>query len=246
MRLFVSDIDGCLAEPFQPYDLAVLGRLRAAAGQPGAPALSLLSGRAFPYVEAMAQLLGTTVPVAFESGGGVFDRVAGRVTWNPLFTEEVAAQLAAVKAWMHRDVLGPYGVQYDYGKRTQAGIIGPDEAAVARAADVIKRHVADAYPDLVAYSTPVSVDVLARSITKVQAVAWLAALTGVAPAEMAYIGDTEGDLGALAAVGRSFAPANAAPAVQAAVHRVTTRPLAEGVLEAFAWCAARATPAEAA
>lgn len=241
IRLFISDIDGCLAEPFEPFDHESLAALARLAGEeaPLLPQLSLLSGRAFAYVEAMSQLLATRVPVVFESGGGVFDRQAAEITWNPLFTDDVARQLDEVSGWIHRDIAPGLAVRYDYGKRTQAGVVSGDREAIERAAGRIKQRVSDRYDDLVAFQTSVSVDVMARRITKAQAVAWLADLVGVAIEETAYIGDTEGDLAALAAVGVSFCPANGDACVRQIVSRVTEAPLAAGVLEAFRWCVAR-------
>ncbi len=54
--------------------------------------------------------------------------------------------------------------------------------------------------------------------------------------ELAFIGDTGGDIEALQAVGFSFAPANAQPAVKAAVRIVTEGAVLDGVLEAYRWC----------
>ena len=237
VRLFISDIDGCLAAPYEPYDLPRLATLADAAAA-ARPVLSLLSGRAFPYVEAMTQLLRLRAPVAFESGGGVFWREEARIEWNPAFTPDVEAQIADVRAWMHSDLLPALPVHYDYGKRTQAGVVSADTDAVLRAADRIKRHVQQSCPDLVAFQTPISVDVMARAITKAQAVAWLAELTGVPLEETAYIGDTEGDVEALRRVGHAFCPANADRVVREVVNGVTPSPLAEGVLEAYRWCQA--------
>jgi hydroxymethylpyrimidine pyrophosphatase-like HAD family hydrolase len=234
--LFVSDIDECLARPFHPYDLTALcemARLTRTAAAEGRPAVSLMSGRAFPYVEAMSQLLGCTAPVVFESGGGMFEREAGRVTWNPLFTPEVEAQIRAVAEWMARDLLPTTTLQYDYGKRTQAGVIGPDVAETQRVADRVRAYQEQHYPDLVTFNTPVSVDVLSRQITKEQAVGWLVEVTGVALGDMAFIGDSNGDLGAIRAVGMGCAPANAVDEVRAAADFVSAEPFARGVLEAY-------------
>ena len=50
IKLFVTDIDGCLAEPYEPYDLEALSTLRRLAdgAQGPAPALSICSGRPYP------------------------------------------------------------------------------------------------------------------------------------------------------------------------------------------------------
>ena len=56
---------------------------------------------------------------------------------------------------------------------------------------------------------------------------------------MAFIGDANGDLGALETVGYSFAPANATAEVKARVQLVTDGWGIDGVLEAYRWCLAR-------
>lgn len=242
VRLFISDIDGCLSEPYEPYDLerfvALAGLARAAEGMPGRPRFSLCSGRPFSYVEAMSQVLGLRAPVLFESGGGMFDPVAAQAAWSPAFTDDLAAQLDEVRSWFERDVLPGTGLRYDYGKRTQAGIIGPDRPEVARWVPRVERFVEERFPGLVVFHTPVSIDVVARAITKREAMHWLADVAGTDLAEIAYIGDTNGDLGALEEVGYSFAPANADPAVRAAVDVVTRGAVTDGVLEAYRWCLA--------
>ncbi len=235
-RLFICDIDECLAVPFKPYDLDALGEmahLTRTAEDEGRPAVSLMSGRAFPYVEAMSQLLGCTAPVMFESGGGLFDRVAGRVTWHPSFTPHVEAQIGEVADWMKRDLIPSTNLQFDYGKRTQAGVIGPDKDETARIADLVRAYQQQHFPDLVTFHTPISVDVLCADITKAQGVAWMAEVTGVAAADMGFIGDSNGDLGAIAAVSMGCAPANATDDVRAAADWVSASPHARGVIEAY-------------
>ena len=235
-RLFICDIDECLAVPFQPYDLGALGELAdltRTAADDNRPAVSLMSGRAFPYVEAMSQLLGCTAPVMFESGGGLFDRVAGRVTWNAAFTSDVEAQIVEVAAWIKRDLVPSTNLQFDWGKRTQAGVIGADKDETARVADVVRAYQQQHFPDLVTFHTPISVDVLCADITKAQGVAWMSEVTGIAPSDMGFIGDSNGDLGAIAAVGMGCAPANATEQVRAAADWVSPSPYARGVIEAY-------------
>lgn len=58
----------------------------------------------------------------------------------------------------------------------------------------------------------------------------LAAATGVAPEQMAYIGDDWPDLGVMRAVGYPIAPANAAPQVKALARHVCTLSGGNGAL----------------
>ena len=54
--------------------------------------------------------------------------------------------------------------------------------------------------------------------------------------EIAFIGDTSGDIEALEAVGFSFAPTNAVERVKDIVQIVTEGAVMDGVLEAYRWC----------
>lgn len=222
-----------------PFDLDALARVRALAGQGGRagsgpyPAFSLLTGRAYAYAEAYAQLLATEVPVFFEAGAGCFDRAQARVTWHPAFTADVEAALAEVRRWFFDDLLPGTPLAFDFGKRTQVGVIGADREAVAEAAVRTRAHVATLELPLQVFATEISVDVVPHGLAKGDALDWIAAITGVDVAEMAYVGDSEGDVEALRRVGLAFAPANAVASVRAVVDVVTPAPGIAGVLEAY-------------
>lgn len=242
IRLFISDIDGCLAEPYAPYDLDRFQRLRrlidAADADPAVPALTLCSGRSYSYVEAMTQVTGVRVPVLFESGGGLFDPVQVQVQWNPALTPAIEEQLQQVQAWLLGECLPGTTAMYDYGKRTQAGIVSADHEEIAALVPLVEAYVEQQMPDLRVFHTPISIDVLAPTITKKQALHWLSGILDLPLQHMAYIGDTNGDLEALAEVGVSFAPANATPEVRALVTHTTQGAILQGVLEAYDQCIA--------
>jgi hypothetical protein len=250
VRLFLADIDGCLSEPYRPFRLDAFARLRAhierAETDPRVPRIGLCSGRSYAYVEATAQALGLRAPALFESGGGRFDLPAARITWNPALTPAVEADLAAVRAFMTETVVprSPT-VSFDYGKRSQAGIVSPVVSECDAFLPEITAFAATHAPGLVAYHTPYSVDVVPRALTKVRAIEWLAAQEGLSLAEVAFVGDTVGDAAALRGVGWGFAPANADADARAAARTVTRGAVLDGVEEAFAACLA-ANGAEAA
>ena len=243
IKLFLADIDGCLAEPYRPYDLEGLARLRAwaarAEADPAWPRVSLCSGRAYAYVEAVAQLLALRAPVLFESGGGRFDLPAARIAWNPAFTPEAEAALGAVRAFFLSDVI-PAGrsLSLDYGKRAQAGLVAADPPEIGQVLPMVRAFVTERFPDLRVYETPVSIDVVPAALTKAQALRWLCAQEGLTLAEVAFIGDTRGDAEAIAAAGLGFAPANAAAPARAVADVVTRGAVLEGVLEAYQACVA--------
>ncbi len=243
IKLFVTDIDGCLATPYTAYDLDGMAALRGyvdEAGPPTAehsvPALSICSGRPYPYVEAMTQALGLTVPVLFEGGGGRFDPVAAQTTWNPRLTDEIEAAVEEVRHWFFTECVPGTKMSIDHAKRTQAGVVSPDPEEITDVRPRTEQFVADRDLDLRVFSTPVSVDVVPPGITKQTGLEWLTDHLGVAMSEVAYIGDTDSDLGALSAVGTSFAPANADEEVLRTVDHVTDGSVLDGMLDAFRQC----------
>jgi len=242
IKLFVTDIDGCLSEPYAPYDLdgfATLRRLAQEAGLIGegeAPSLSVCSGRAYPYVEAITQALHVRTPVLFEGGGGRFDPEAAQTTWNPAFTEAIEAEIDAVRHWFVTEITPGTSLSLDHAKRTQAGVVSPDPGVIADVRRQTEQFVADEAPDLQVFATDVSVDVVPPGITKRSGLDGLADHLDLSMNEMAYIGDTEADLEALSAVGTSFAPTNADAAVRERVDHVTDGSVMEGTIAAYRAC----------
>jgi HAD superfamily hydrolase (TIGR01484 family) len=241
IELFVTDIDGCLAEPYTPYDLNKLATLRDHAGGPqnASPALSICSGRSYPYVEAMTQALALTTPVLFEAGGGRFDPAAAQTAWSPHLTEEVEAKLKTVERWFVTECIPGTRLSLDHVKRTQAGVVSPSVAEIRAVLPRTEEFVAAEAPGLHVFSTDISVDVVPPGITKRDGLEWLAEHLGLGLDEIAYIGDADGDLDALAAVGVSFAPANATDEVRTRVDHVTEGTVLNGTLEAYRHCQSR-------
>jgi len=244
IRLFVTDIDGCLAEPYTPYDLTGLSTLRdrAARDRDAAPTLSICSGRPYPYVEAVSQALDVTAPVLFESGGGRFDPVAAQTAWSPHLTDELEAKLQTVRQWFVTECIPGTHLSLDHAKRTQAGVVSPSVEEIRTVRPRAEEFVAEEAPGLHVFSTDVSVDVVPPNITKQDGLEWLADHLGLGLDEIAYIGDANADLDALNAVGLSFAPANATEEVRDCVDHVTEGAVLDGVLEAYRHCQATERP----
>lgn len=240
IKLFVTDIDGCLAAPYEPFDLEGLATLRRLPDEADhAPVLSICSGRSYPYVEAMTQALGLTTPVLFEAGGGQFDPGTAQTTWSPHLTDEVEAKLRVVEEWFVTEWVPGTHISLDHAKRTQAGVVSPKVEEIQALLPRTEQFVVEEAPGLHVFGTDISVDVVPPGITKRDGVEWLADGLDLALDEMAYIGDAETDLDALNAVGISFAPANADAAVRAQVDHVTEGTVIEGTLEAYRHCRAQ-------
>lgn len=243
IKLFVTDIDGCLSIPYEAYDLEGFSTFRRFVDDAGlpteehpTPAVSICSGRPYPYVEAMTQALDITVPVLFEGGGGRFDPVAAQTTWNPGLTNEIEAEIEEVRHWFVTECVPGTKMSIDHAKRTQAGVVSPVPDEIAEARPRTEAFVDENVPDLRVFSTEVSIDVVPPGITKRTGLEWLTDHLGVAMSETAYIGDTDSDLGALSAVGTSFAPANADEEVLRTVDHVTDGRVLDGTLAAYRWC----------
>ena len=169
----------------------------------------------------------------------MFDPVAAQTAWNPKFTADVADQVDAVRQWMaHTLVTESPTLSVDYGKRTQAGLVSPDEDEIAAHIAIVEDFVDARAPDLRVYPTHVSIDVVHPDITKKEGLTWLTNHVNVLLEETAYIGDTKGDLVALDIVGYAFAPANAQAVVREQVQQVTDGAVLAGTLEAYRWCMA--------
>lgn len=241
IRIFLADIDGCLSEPYRPFDAAAFALLRRwgarAETDPRYPRIGICSGRAYAYVEATAQALALRAPALFESGGGRFDLEAARITWNPALTPAVERELDAARRFL-LDAVVPRSptVSFDYGKRSQAGIVSPIPGETDAYLPEVEAFVGARLPDLVAYHTPFSIDVIPRALTKARAIATLAADEAIALADVAFVGDTNGDAEALGAVGHGFAPANGSDAAKAAAGTVTAGAVVAGVIEAYRAC----------
>lgn len=238
IQLFVSDIDGCLSEPFKQFEQSTLEKLarynseslRNTRGR--AIPVSICSGRSYPYVEAMTQVLGLHMPVLFDAGAGLFDPQATTCEWHPAFDSATRNSVGELVVFLE-GLIKNRALQIDYAKRTQAGLAGTNPQDIEWARKCIAAHVEEYYPSFRTYSTPVSVDVVPAYLDKRIGLEWLCEKLGLSMSNIAYIGDTEGDIDALRAAGRSYAPANAHKSVKSVVDVVTLNPLAKGVLEAY-------------
>ncbi len=242
IRLFVSDVDGCLAEPYVPFNLEHFRLLKTLVGEGSLrgvpdtpPAFTLCTGRPLGYAEAVAQALGITEPFLFEAGAGMYFPVSGVRRWHADFSAGAADAVEDIQTWLEGLVQGTT-LAVDRGKHTQAGVIGAEVLEIERAVEATTRFIEAKHPEFVVAYTPISVDVMLGTLTKAQGLAWLASEMGISVGEMAFIGDTNGDLGAIKIVGSSFSPANGTPEVRAAAGTVTRGGVSAGVLEAVQAC----------
>ncbi len=226
--------------PYQPFRIDRLNELAAFSAQAGLPkshptlpAVSICSGRAYPYVEAMSQLLHVQTPVLFEAGAGMFDPVSALTTWHPNFTESIRLEIDELRHYMEQMVSRKADLSIDYAKRSQAAMVGVPNGSLDDARDELERFVATHHPGFIVFHTHISIDIVPSGLTKAEGMVWLAQTCGVDLEEMAFVGDTGGDVGALKTVGASFSPANGTPDARAAAHHASDLFDIDAVLEAY-------------
>ncbi len=218
IRVFVVDIDGCLAAiGHVDFDLPALDRIaalnRASGDDPTVPTVSFVTGRPHGYIDAMTQALATRVAVSFENGAGLATRHPYRA-WLASGIEGALDHLHRLEALVNERpemFLQP-------GKVASASVF-PIEATfdpgplMADLRAIIDEHELD----LVLDPSNECVNVLLPGVDKESGLSWLCEELGVAPGEMAGIGDSAGDIGWLRRCGVSFAPGNASAEVRDAV-----------------------------
>lgn len=237
IRLFVLDLDGCTTEPFKSPDWEAFTAIRTlnrnSVTDPFIPQLSLCTGRPQPYAEAIAQMLDIQRPILFESGAGAYDPVNVRFSWHPAVNESGLSQIRTIMAWMENTLTVKHpGAYIEFTKRTDAGIVHSDPALIPVLKHEIESFIAQNGLFLEVHHTPVSVDVLMSGINKGSGITWLSNMLNIPLHQIAYIGDSSGDIPALKKVGRPFAPLNADDSVKN-VATALSKPATAGVLQAY-------------
>ncbi|MFW6347404.1 MAG: HAD-IIB family hydrolase [Cyclonatronaceae bacterium] len=239
IKLFVLDLDGCVSMPFEIPEWDALRQLRelndASRQDRRIPPITICSGRPQPYVEAVGQWLGVYQPLIFESGGGMFDPRDVSLHWPPELDDHAEAQIAEIRKWVDEEVLSAYeGTVSEFTKRTDVGIIHREEAVINEIYQKVNAKVKADFPAFEAHFTEISINIIMKAANKGSGLRWLARKTGISTGEIAYIGDSGGDIPALKEAGMAFAPANARLALKRLPGIIPTKsPATRGVIEAY-------------
>lgn len=236
-RLFVLDIDGCLTVPFTTPHWESFTKIRSlnilAKTDSRIPKLAILTGRPQPYAEAVAQMLDIDKPVVFESGGGMFDPVTTQVRFNPAITASMMARVARMKTWAQTLLESRFPTaMVEFAKHTDVGFVSQEGSVIGEIYRLCRERAACEEDLFEVHQTEISVNVILKVCNKGEGLKWISEETGIPLGEIAYIGDSSGDLTALRLAGRAFAPSNATAAVKA-VAEVVPHPTSEAVLAAY-------------
>lgn len=237
IKLFITDLDGCVADPFFTPDWEAFSEIRRlnleSSKDESIPPLSICTGRPMPYAEAMAQVLGIRLPFIFESGGGMYDVVDNEITWSSLLNEETRKQIQEIKSWSldHLVKPNPGGIP-EFAKATDIGIIHQDTPTIDQIHNKSVEYISHNHSNFEVHKTEVSVNIILKKANKGEGIKMLSKKLGYALNEIAYIGDSSGDIPGLKIVGMPFAPKNAIQETKA-VAEVTSQNSTQGVLEAY-------------
>jgi hydroxymethylpyrimidine pyrophosphatase-like HAD family hydrolase len=148
-------------------------------------------------------------PLVFENAG-VFHPEDYKVYLNGLFTESIQRQIDSLKKWLSQEIVPHFdGMILEFTKLMDAGVVHPEREAIEQALPRVQAHVAENHPDFEVYQTDISINIILKGNDKRAGIKKLCELEGIASSEVAYIGDSGGDIPGLELVGRTFAHQNA-------------------------------------
>lgn len=236
IKLFVTDLDGCISHPFKTPTWSAINSIRKLNEQGGndstIPPITICTGRPFPYAEAVGQWLNIRHPFVFESAG-LYHWDGNRIETAIDRSEESLAPIREARDWIINDVLPNYpNAILEFTKMMDAGIVCPDESIINEIYEAALKRIPEINPDLEIHTTEISINILMPGNNKLQGLKLLGKSLNVGLDEMAYIGDTGGDAVALKEVKMPFAPSNAR---KVAKDVATELPFdtTEAVLEAY-------------
>lgn len=236
IKLFVTDIDGCISYPFKTPKWETINKIRElnlkSRIDDQIPPITLCTGRPYPYAEAVAQWLDVRIPFVFES--------AALYIWEGNKIETAIAShdgaldpIREMQQWIKNDLLLSFpSAQLEFTKMMDAGIVSPDPKTVQKIYKKIQEKVSADYPELEVHSTDVSVNILMPGNNKLQGLKLLAEKVGISLDEIAYIGDSSGDIEALKNVKLAFSPTNAIGAVKDITFNID-KETTDAVLKAY-------------
>lgn len=236
IKLFVTDLDGCISYPFQTPKWETINKIRElnllSRTDETVPPLTICTGRPYPYAEAVAQWLDVRIPFVFESAA-LYIWEGNKIETALSSTDGALKPIREMKQWIKGELLNSFPTaQLEFTKMMDAGIVCPDKDVVQEMYPVMRKKVEADYPELEIHTTDVSVNILMPGNNKLQGMKLLAKKVGVELGEIAYIGDTGGDIPALEKVKMPYSPSNATAAVKKVTRNLESE-TTDAVLEAY-------------
>lgn len=238
IKLFVSDLDGCISHPFNPPNWNEISEIKEWNNQSDRdntiPSLTLCTGRPLSYAEAVAQWLDVKQYIIFESGAGFYHPKINHLHWSKLIDPKALEYLNSLRDWAELEIVSKYpNMVIEFGKRADLGFVHSDENVIKEVIEQveIKTRGKEHFIDI--NHTEVSINVLTKGVDKGTGIEWLSEYYGIGLDEMAYIGDGMNDVPAMKKCAFSFAPSNARELTKQAASHVFTVEATKAVFEAY-------------
>ena len=234
IQLLVFDIDGVLTKgETKALDHRFLEQLasmnRAARQSSSCPAVTICSGRAAPYVELMVQALDGFLPAIFENGGGLY--IPTSYSFLPYPGLENGFNLQAVRQSLQENLVNTGFAFFQPGKEFTLTLFATNPKDTDKLHDETLNALGPLSEGVDLVRSPSCLNILPNGVSKGSGIQFLAEKTGMDPAHMLGVGDSDLDLPFLSKVGYSAAPFNANPAVKSLVQYVSKKSYTEGVLD---------------
>lgn len=218
IKLFVTDLDGCISYPFRTPSWEILTEIRElniqSRSESSVPPLTICTGRPYPYAEAVAQMLDVRIPFIFESAG-LYNWNGNQIVTGLENESEQLKPIFEMKEWIKSQILPQFpDAALEFTKKMDAGVVAVHKEIIDQIYPLILEKVEKEFAGLEIHITDVSVNILIKGNNKLKGMQLLAEHFNISLDQIAYIGDTGGDVPALKAVGKAFSPSNATRAVK--------------------------------
>ena len=248
IKLVVSDIEGCLNLNEHTYDLEALSWMKAAnqlaREDNPIPFITVCSGRQHAFVEAISQIISSTLPAVFENGCGLYFPTRSlyeEYAWHPLLSQpEVLSQFMRVRQKITEEVIASNLARRVPGKEMMLSLHPVPPVEVEQVYSIVTETLAKSQLLASVTRSASAVDITPIGIDKAAGVRWLLdTLEGtlsVKLANVAGVGDSVGDVPFLHIVGFSAAPANASEHVKSLVDYCSSWVDGRGVADVIRHC----------
>ncbi len=218
IKLFVTDLDGCISYPFKTPKWDNINKIRdlnlKSRSDELIPPLSVCTGRPYPYAEAVSQWLDIRLPFVFESAG-LYRWDGNRIETALENSDEDLKPIFTIKDWIRESILPKFPTtNLEFTKMMDAGIVSPNKDIIKEILPLVHDKISSDFPELEVHATDISINILMNGNNKLQGMKLLANALNITLDEIAYIGDTGGDIPALEKVKMPFSPSNATRGVK--------------------------------
>ena len=235
IKLIALDIDGVLSKgmksTFNYTILNILANMNIRAQKnPKHPAVTLITGRPQPYVEALMQVIKGFVPAVFEQGTGFYDPAAYITGRNPELKNTDA--FFRMKNKIITEIMQENkSIEMQPGKENTISLYSRDRDLHSGMKDLVleKNPEWKDYFDFI-YSLN-CLNIIPKGFHKGKGIDLLSEKTGVETANILGVGDSDVDIPFLEKTGYSAAPGNASDEVKNAADFTASKHYDEGLFE---------------